>query len=64
LGDQGVKVFDLALDGIRCGIAAFASPPAVIVEHGEMPFEESSERRPGRPVVECANHQDDRGTLS
>jgi len=64
LGNQGVKVFDLAFDSIGCGITALASPPAVIVEHSEMLFEESRQRCPGRPIIKCANHQNDRGTLS
>jgi hypothetical protein len=64
LGNQGFKVFDLVLKGIRRGIATIASPPPVIVEHGEMRFEESSQGRTGCSVVECANHQDDRWSLS
>jgi len=64
LGDQGVKVFDLPLESVRRGIATIASPSPVIVEYGEMGLEESREGRTSRSVVECANHQDDRGSLS
>jgi hypothetical protein len=40
LGDQSFKVFDLAPDGIRRGIATLSSPAPIVIEYGEMRFKE------------------------
>ena len=49
---------------VRSRVAAVAAPPAVIGDDAEAILEGLGQRRVRRPVVERANHQDDRRSLS
>src|SRR5919107_58043 len=62
LGDQGADVFDLALDGVRGGVATIA--PAIVVEDCEMLRQLLGGRAHQSPVAHRSTHQDDRRTIA
>jgi hypothetical protein len=62
LGDQGADVFDLALDGVRGGVATIA--PAIVVEDSEMLRQFLGGRAHQSPVAHRSTHHDDRRTIA
>src|SRR5919107_4495527 len=62
LGDQGADVFDLALDGVRGGVATIA--PAIVVEACEMLRQLLGGRAHQSPVAHRSTHHDDRRTIA
>lgn len=64
LGDQRFEVLDLALDGVRQGVATVAPAAAVVGDHGEPRFELLGQGRAGEAVVERAGDEDDRRAVA
>src|SRR5215203_4780239 len=64
LGDQRVDVFDLALDRVRRGVAAVASAPSIVVEHGEALGEFLGCRSCQSPIAELPTHHDNGWTVA
>src|SRR4029079_16795650 len=62
--DEAVDVLDLALDGVRCAIAAAAAAAPVVVEDGVRGGERGGERRAGRAGVERAEDENHRRSLA
>src|SRR3712207_1698717 len=64
LVDESADVFDLALDGVRGGVAAFAPTPAIVVEDSEMLRQLLGGRAHQSPVAHRSTHHDDRWTTA
>src|SRR5829696_2659222 len=64
LGDQRADVFDLALDRVRRGVAAVASAPSIVVEHGEALGEFLGCRSCQSPIAELPTHHDNGWTVA
>src|SRR2546423_15664256 len=65
LANEGVQIFDLALDGVRRVLAAVAPTSTVVGEHGETLGQHGREFHPGPEGsrAEGAHDQDDGRTL-
>ena len=49
--NEGLDIFDLALDGIWRRVFAVASAPAIVAEHGEAWRQELGQWRPPRSIA-------------
>jgi len=58
--DEGFEVLDLALDRIRERVGAVAPSAAIVIEDCEALLQGRGQGRARSPVVERADHQDDR----
>jgi hypothetical protein len=61
--DEGFEILDLALDRVRERVATATPSAAIVVEDGEALLQGRGQGRARSPVVERADHQDDRRSL-
>ena len=62
--NQGLEIFDLALDGIWRRVFTIASAPAIEAEHGEAWRQKLDEWRPPRSIAQSAVDQDQRRSVA